>query len=169
MTVGAGVLKKIGEVAEQLGTTPRALRFYEEEGLVSARRTPGGTRLYSDEDVGRFRAILKLTQLGMPLALVKDLATTRERHATGAEASHDVHELLSRLQHQVREQIETLGRLETDLAKASSAVANCFACGNPPTRRGCPQCPVNNLRSDSEVLGLIWEQDISTDTGDHDP
>ena len=73
-------LKKIGEVAALLGTTPRALRFYEEEGLVSARRTSGGTRLYADNDIARFRAILHLAHSGIPLGLIKELATAREKY-----------------------------------------------------------------------------------------
>ncbi|MFW2371749.1 MAG: MerR family transcriptional regulator, partial [Gammaproteobacteria bacterium] len=33
---------KIGELAELLNTTPRTLRFYEEQGLLVSCRTPGG-------------------------------------------------------------------------------------------------------------------------------
>lgn len=82
-------LKKIGEVADLLGTTPRALRFYEEEGLVAARRTSGGTRLYSKEDIARFRAILRLAHAGVPLSLIKELATAREKFTSGAQASQE--------------------------------------------------------------------------------
>jgi DNA-binding transcriptional MerR regulator len=157
------VLKKIGEVAERLGTTPRALRFYEEEGLVSARRTQGGTRLYSDEDIARFQAILRLAHSGVSLALVKELATTREKFATGEQASQNVHSVLSRLRAQVTDQMVAMRRLELELSKAAKAIEGCFECGNPPTRKGCPDCPVNRLLGKSEILGLIWEQDVASD------
>ncbi|MDD5242079.1 MAG: MerR family transcriptional regulator [Sulfuricella sp.] len=153
-------LKKIGEVAEQLGTTPRALRFYEEEGLVSARRTPGGTRLYSEEDIARFRAILRLAHSGIPLALIKELATTREKFSTGDMASHNVHSVLAKLQLQVQGQINMLAKLESELSNAAHTIEGCFQCKNPPTRNGCPQCPVNLFLKSSEILNLVWEQDV---------
>ena len=152
--------KKIGEVAELLGTTPRALRFYEEEGLVAARRTAGGTRLYSREDIVRFRAILRLAHAGVPLALIKDLATAREKFASGKQASHSVHSVLATLQAKIREQTNTLAKLETELSNAAKTVEGCFKCSNPPTRRGCPECPVNMYLESSEILNLIWEQDL---------
>ena len=153
-------LKKIGEVAEQLSTTPRALRFYEEEGLVSARRTPGGTRLYSEEDIARFHAILRLAHSGIPLALIKELATTREKFSTGDLASHNVHSVLTKLQSQVQEQINMLAQLESELSNAANTIKSCFQCENPPTRNGCPQCPVNLFLKSSEILNLVWEQDL---------
>ena len=153
-------LKKIGEVAELLGTTPRALRFYEEEGLVAARRTAGGTRLYSTEDIARFRAILRLAQASVPLALIKDLATARGKFSFGDQASHSVHSILATLQAKIREQTEALAKLETELAYTAKIVEGCFKCSNPPTRRGCPECPVNNLLGSSEILNLVWEQDL---------
>lgn len=153
-------LKKIGEVAELLGTTPRALRFYEEEGLVAARRTAGGTRLYSKEDIARFRAILRLAHAGIPLALIKDLATARDKFTSGEQASHCVHSVLTALQAKIREQTNALAKLETELSNAEKTVEGCFKCKNPPTRSGCPECPVNNHLESSEILNLIWEQDI---------
>lgn len=153
-------LKKIGEVAELLGTTARALRFYEEEGLVAARRTAGGTRLYSREDIARFRAILKLAHAGVPLALIKDLATARDNFNSGEQASHIVHAVLSALQAKIREQTRALVKLETELSNAAKTVEGCFECKNPPTRSGCPECPINNHLESSEILNLIWEQDL---------
>ncbi len=151
-------LKKIGEVAELLGTTPRALRFYEEEGLVAARRTSGGTRLYSSEDIARFRAILRLAHSGMALSVIKELATARARYATGAEASHSIHSVLDILISKVQEQKAMLVQLEQELAIAAGTVESCFHCPNPPTRAGCPSCLVNRRLATSEILNLIWEQ-----------
>ena len=51
---------------------PRALRIYEQKGLVRPRRTAGNTRLYSDADVERLQLIQKLTSdLGLNLAGVE--------------------------------------------------------------------------------------------------
>src|SRR5262249_331032 len=51
---------------------PQTLRMYETKGLVRPKRTPGGTRLYSEADVERLRIIQRLTtELGLNLAGVE--------------------------------------------------------------------------------------------------
>jgi DNA-binding transcriptional MerR regulator len=147
-------------VAALLGTTPRALRFYEEEGLVAARRTSGGTRLYSTEDIARFRAILRLAHAGVPLSLIQELATAREQFNSGAQASHGVHSVLEGLRNKTQEQIQALTRLEAELSTAAKTIEGCFQCANPPTRKGCPECPVNRYLQSSDILNLVWEQNL---------
>lgn len=154
----ASGLKRIGEVAEILGTTPRALRFYEEQDLLRAYRTEGGTRLYSDEDILRLRAVLRLVDAGLPLDTVRALAAAREESASGAESSARVASLLQELAEYVRERRRQLDRLEAELAEASATVARCADCPNPPTRQGCPVCPANELTGTSALVSLIWEQ-----------
>jgi MerR family transcriptional regulator/heat shock protein HspR len=59
----------ISVAAELAGMHPQTLRTYEAKGLVRPRRTPGGTRRYSDRDVERLRKIGALTgELGLNLA-----------------------------------------------------------------------------------------------------
>jgi len=77
----------ISVAAELAGMHPQTLRIYETRGLVSPKRSPKNTRLYSDEDVERLRRIQELTgELGMNLAgvqrvfeLEQELARTRRR------------------------------------------------------------------------------------------
>jgi MerR family transcriptional regulator/heat shock protein HspR len=59
----------ISVAAELAEMHPQTLRAYEAKGLVRPRRTPGGTRRYSDRDVERLRKIGALTgELGLNLA-----------------------------------------------------------------------------------------------------
>jgi DNA-binding transcriptional MerR regulator len=54
-------LLKIGEVARRYGVSTRALRFYEEIGLLRpGATTGGGFRLYGDDDLSRIEKILQL-------------------------------------------------------------------------------------------------------------
>ncbi len=54
-------LLKIGEVARRFGVSTRALRFYEEIGLLRpGATTGGGFRLYGDDDLARIDQILQL-------------------------------------------------------------------------------------------------------------
>jgi len=62
----------ISVAAELAGMHPQTLRAYEAKGLITPGRTPGGTRVYSDQDVQRLRLIQQLTtKLGLNLAGVQ--------------------------------------------------------------------------------------------------
>ena len=64
----------ISAAAELVGMHPQTLRLYEAKGLVLPSRTPGGTRLYSDENVERLRLIQRLTtEFGLNLAGVEQV------------------------------------------------------------------------------------------------
>ena len=59
----------ISVAADLAGLHPQTLRMYEARGLVRPARTPGGTRLYSENDVERLRLVQRLTtELGLNLA-----------------------------------------------------------------------------------------------------
>jgi DNA-binding transcriptional MerR regulator len=55
---------RIGELARAAGTTPRAIRYYEKQGLLPAERTANGYRVYSPAAVQRVRNIRRLISLG---------------------------------------------------------------------------------------------------------
>ncbi len=57
-------LLRIGEIAERVGTSERALRYYEEIGLLTpAGHSPGGSRRYSEAEVARVLRIRELQSL----------------------------------------------------------------------------------------------------------
>ncbi len=76
---------RIGEVAEQTGTTPRTIRYYEEIGLLpgAADRAQGKQRCYTEADVERIREIVRLRDL-LGLSLEQLLALV-EAEAARAE------------------------------------------------------------------------------------
>ncbi|WJK40465.1 MerR family transcriptional regulator [Solwaraspora sp. WMMA2056] len=68
---------RIGDAAAAAGTTPRALRFYEQRGLLPPpTRTRTGQRTYGPADVARVRIIRELLSLGLT---VEDIATLSDR------------------------------------------------------------------------------------------
>ncbi|MDE2816681.1 MAG: MerR family transcriptional regulator [Chloroflexota bacterium] len=71
---------QIGEVAEQLGLTPRTLRYYEEIGLLEPpSRMEGGFRLYSATDIDRLENIVQLKRLlGFSLREIKQVVEAME-------------------------------------------------------------------------------------------
>ena len=58
----------ISVAAELVGTGVQNLRSYESHGLLTPRRTPGGTRRYSADDLDRLRRISELLEAGLNLA-----------------------------------------------------------------------------------------------------
>lgn len=67
----------IGDLAREFDVTLRALRFYEDKGLLSPRRE-GLTRLYSAAERTRLGIILKGKKLGFTLAEIKAMVALRE-------------------------------------------------------------------------------------------
>ncbi|WP_245636026.1 MerR family transcriptional regulator [Herbiconiux solani] len=56
---------RIGELAERAGVSTRALRYYEEQGILHSERTPSGQRLYDEPAVDRVRLIQHLFSAGL--------------------------------------------------------------------------------------------------------
>jgi DNA-binding transcriptional MerR regulator len=62
----------IGDLAREFDVTPRAIRFYEDEGLLAPRRA-GSRRIYSKRDQVRLKLILRGKRLGFSLAEVREM------------------------------------------------------------------------------------------------
>lgn len=62
----------IGDLAREFDVTPRAIRFYEDEGLLSPGRD-GSRRVYSKRDYVRLKLILRGKRLGFSLAEVREM------------------------------------------------------------------------------------------------
>jgi len=67
----------IGELAREFGVTLRALRFYENKGLVTPRRA-GSARLYSQRDRARLAQILAGKRLGFTLTEIRKMVSSDE-------------------------------------------------------------------------------------------
>jgi DNA-binding transcriptional MerR regulator len=69
---GAERLYAIGDLAAEFGVSPRAIRFYEDQGLLRPQRI-GGNRIYGSGDRARLQLILRGKRLGFALADIKEL------------------------------------------------------------------------------------------------
>jgi DNA-binding transcriptional MerR regulator len=92
---------RIGELADRAGTSTRALRYYEEHGLLAARRTANGYRDYDEIDLRLVREIRSLLDIGFNLEETRPFVEClRSGRRTGAECPAS---------------LEVLGRKLTDL------------------------------------------------------
>jgi MerR family transcriptional regulator, repressor of the yfmOP operon len=130
--VTEATLLRIGDVAEQVGTTTRTIRYYEEIGLLpgSADRAAGAHRAYTEADVERLRHILRLKHLlGVSLDDLKLLVEAEDARAAlraeweaggydDARRTAILEEALGYVDRQldlVRERREELDRLQDEL------------------------------------------------------
>jgi DNA-binding transcriptional MerR regulator len=65
-------LFSIGDLAAEFGVSPRAIRFYEDQGLLAPQRI-GGNRIYSARDRARLSLVLRGKRLGFALADIKEM------------------------------------------------------------------------------------------------
>ncbi|MGP4110029.1 MerR family transcriptional regulator [Streptomyces sp. 4N509B] len=83
---GRGVGLGIGELARLSGVSVRTIRFYCDEGIVTAGRSGGGHRRFDEGAVERLRLVRRLRALGMGLPAIRDVLDGR-LSLTGAVAA----------------------------------------------------------------------------------
>src|SRR5215208_3956673 len=110
---------KVGELARRTGLSVRTLRYYDEIGLLSpSRRSEGGHRLYTAEDVVRLQRIKSLAQLGFTLREVRGCL---DRPDFPLERVVRLH--LARLKEKIELQRRLCDRLERVSSRLSSGEA----------------------------------------------
>jgi DNA-binding transcriptional MerR regulator len=104
---------RIGELAAATGVRPKALRFYEAEGLVpEPERTSGGYRDYPEEAIDRVAFIRRAQAAGLTLAQIAEVLAIRDEG--NAPCAHVAHVVDQRLQ-EVTERVAELKRISGEL------------------------------------------------------
>lgn len=81
-----GPIFTISELAEELGITPRTIRYYEEVGLIEPiRHEDIGQRLYGARERVRLKLILRGKRLGFSLAEIKEMIDLYDEDPTEKE------------------------------------------------------------------------------------
>jgi MerR family transcriptional regulator/heat shock protein HspR len=101
----------ISVAAELAGMHPQTLRIYESRGLITPKRSPKNTRLYSQEDVERLRRIQELTcELGMNLAGVEKVFELEQEMERMRRRMRSLERQAERVQQELREEIDRVRR-----------------------------------------------------------
>jgi DNA-binding transcriptional MerR regulator len=100
----------IRQLCREFEVTPRALRFYEDKGLLSPERR-GASRIYSVRDRARLQLILRGKRVGFSLSEIAELLALYDRQDGGAT------QMAASLV-KFRERVDQLRRQRDDIAKA---------------------------------------------------
>jgi MerR family transcriptional regulator/heat shock protein HspR len=101
----------ISVAAELADMHPQTLRMYEQRGLITPKRSPKGTRLYSQDDVDRLRRIQQMTaELGMNLAGVEKVLEMEEQLDRMSRRVEQLERRAERLQREMEAQLESVKR-----------------------------------------------------------
>lgn len=111
---------RIGQLAARGGVSVRALRYYEEQGLLSAERSPSGQRHYAESAVDQVRLIQQLyaaglsskTIVGLMPCVIDGRATPTLLRRLAVERAH-VDQRISDLIH-VRDRLDSVVAAATD-------------------------------------------------------
>ncbi len=131
----------IGDLAREFDLTTRAIRFYEDLGLLEPQRTgPGGrSRVYSGRDRTRLKLTLRAKRLGLSLTEAKDIIQMYDSpRDTGAQLQKFLDVLaLHRLQleSQMTDLQANLDELKTHEKEARALLAKAVKPAKPAVKR----------------------------------
>jgi DNA-binding transcriptional MerR regulator len=120
----------ITELAREFEITPRTIRFYEDQGILSPTRagTGGRQRVYSQRDRTRLKLTLRGKRLGLSLTEIKALVDMYESPADTAAQLTRFLAVLQEQRHKLESQLDdlrlTLAEIESHESRAQALLAH---------------------------------------------
>lgn len=125
----------IGELAKEFFITPRSIRFYEEQALLSPSRT-GMKRVYTHKDRVRLKLILRGKRLGFSLAEAKNLFELYDSNPDSAVQLETMLSLTEQKRAVLRQQLDDIQILMNELDDVEARCRQELA----ELKRGHPKC-----------------------------
>ena len=116
---------RIGELAERAGVSVRALRYYEEQGLLVAERSASGQRHYAAPAVERVRLIQLLYSAGLSSRTIADLLPCVDAKVSTPESRARLAAERDRIDAQIAELTATRDRLDAVITMSTDPANNC--------------------------------------------
>ena len=103
----------ISELAREFEVTPRAIRFYEDQGLMSPRRD-GQRRIYTARDRTRLKLTLRGKRLGLSLSEIRELI---DMYEPGRDARPQLERFLAVLEAHKKDLVQQRADIEAQLSE----------------------------------------------------
>ena len=128
----------IGELAREFDLTTRAIRFYEDSGLLSPQRGGAGgrQRLYSARDRTRLKLTLRGKRLGLSLAEIKELVDMYESPRDSVPQLRKYLAVLAAHRAQIESQLLDLQATLEEVSAHEKEARRLLAAGESPPRPG---------------------------------
>ncbi|MCS6811477.1 MAG: MerR family DNA-binding transcriptional regulator [Tepidimonas sp.] len=127
----------IGDLAREFDLTTRAIRFYEDMGLLQPRRQ-GRQRIYSARDRTRLKLVLRAKRLGLSLSEAKDLIDMYDSPRDTGPQLRKFLEVLALHRRQIEEQMAdlqaTLDEIKVHEKEARALLARLGDGSSPPEK-----------------------------------
>ncbi|MEE4597794.1 MerR family transcriptional regulator [Streptomyces sp. DSM 41524] len=119
---------RIGELAAKTGVSVRALRYYEEQGLLASERSPSGQRHYADTAVDRVLWIQCLYAAGLSSKTLREFLPCTYTGVVTPDIIDRLTAERDRINAQMADLAITRDRLDAVIAAASGTVADDVCC-----------------------------------------
>ncbi|MBT2227036.1 MerR family transcriptional regulator [Nonomuraea sp. NEAU-A123] len=116
---------RIGELAAQSGVSVRALRYYEEQGLLDAHRSGSGQRHYPASAADRVQLIQTLYAAGLSSRTIAELLPCVEAKVNTPESRARLTAERDRIDAQIAALARTRDRLDTVIVLCGSPASGC--------------------------------------------
>lgn len=113
----------ISELAHEFDVTPRTIRYYEDEGLLTPLRE-GQTRIYSHRDKIRLKLTLRGKRLGFSLAEIRELFDMYDTDKSSKTQLHSMIQLIEEKRRALHQQLEDIQMVMAELEAAEQRCVN---------------------------------------------
>ncbi|WP_323875636.1 MerR family transcriptional regulator [Aeromonas veronii] len=120
---GKEITYSISELAHEFDITPRTIRYYEDEGLLTPLRE-GQTRIYSHRDKIRLKLTLRGKRLGFSLAEIRELFDMYDTDKSSKTQLHSMIQLIEAKRGALRQQLEDIQMVMAELEAAEQRCVN---------------------------------------------
>ncbi|MEH8254276.1 MerR family transcriptional regulator [Aeromonas veronii] len=120
---GKEITYSISELAHEFDVTPRTIRYYEDEGLLTPQRE-GQTRIYSHRDKIRLKLTLRGKRLGFSLAEIRKLFDMYDTDKSSKTQLHSMIQLIEAKRGALRQQLEDIQMVMAELEAAEQRCVN---------------------------------------------
>ena len=138
-------------------TTARAVRFYEEQGLISTiGRSPGGHRLFAADELDKLQLVLELRTCGFSIEEIREILESKGKCGTVREAARSIQGMLARHIEELHHKIATIERLGREFSVSINLLDRCVHCTDPRGAEGCASCDLPRAPGTPHSFRHIW-------------